>query len=215
VTRMLWLDTKDKKDKYLKARPRRVLLNGLVEVDWAAWGVDEIYLYIGSRASRRIRLTKQNLSRYFQGSGIMRFNASAKELETITLQTATSGVMGEAADTKVDVIRWGKPSKSNFTGTPLGLAVAAPKMALLTSDGLWTATVGIEDPPPTKLAFTRVTKDTPKAWLALAALDEKFVVLRQTSQDGLQVALYGSDGRPDEVPPVDLPGDLQGLISQS
>src|SRR5688572_1935702 len=109
--------------------------------------------------------------------------------------------------------------KSEFTGRPVGLAVAAPRIALLTTDGLWTAKVGDHDfsdnisyESVEKVEFKQATTDKPKAWLALAALGDRFVALRKTNQDDLQVALYTSTGTPDDILPLDLPSDLRPLM---
>ena len=231
VVKVLSLDVYTKaKYGYVEARPQRVLPFGLVEIDWAAWGVDKVTLEAGS-VSRTIPLTDMTLSGFRQGAGVMRLNAGKPESDKQPLETAIDlflelkGVRKRETDTRFKVIPWRKMLKSDFTGQPVGLAMAAPHLALLTTDGLWTANVGNDDFTPInydqidKVSFTHVTKtEKPKAWLALAALefsavDKKFVVLRQTSQDDLQVALYNSsDGKPYEVAPVDLPADLRPLM---
>jgi len=225
VVRMLSLDVYTKeKYSYVDARPARVLPFGLVEIDWAAWGVDKVKVEAGG-ASRTIPLTDMTLSGFRQGMGVMRINAGKPESDKAPLQTSVDLYIElnkdfkPGASTKFKVIPWRKMQKSDFTGQPIGLAVAAPKMALLTTDGLWIANVNNDDFTPTnydnidQVHFTNTSKtDKPKAWLALTALDNGFVVLRQTIQDDLQVALYNSDGKPNDIPPLDLPADLRPLM---
>ena len=221
VVKMLSLDVFSKgKYGYLNARPRRVLPYGLVEIDWAAWGVKEVFIDAGG-AARKITLTDMTLSGSRQGEGVMRVTAGKpageQPLETnVDLNVEINKKMETQAETKFKVIPWRKMQKSEFTGQPVGMAVAAPQMALLTTDGLWIANVNIDDFTPInydqvqKVSFTNTTKtEKPKAWLALAASGGKFVILRQTNSDDLQVALYTNDGKPDEIPTLDLPPDLR------
>jgi hypothetical protein len=217
VVRMLSLDiASSKKYSYMNVRPPRVLPNGLIEIDWAAWGVEEVSIAVSGQTTRNIRLTQQNLSRFYQGNGVMRVTARKTETETVTLQGHLKQVLEKPRTATILVISWEKMMMPDFTGNPLGLTVMAPKIALLTSDGLWLAEVGNVDPSTSlkKLIFSKASKDTPKQWLALAAIEKRFVVLRRTSQDDLQVAPYNANGDPDEVPPVDLPGDLRALVGQ-
>lgn len=234
VVRMLSLDVYTKgKYGYVDARPQRVLPFGLVEIDWAAWGADKVTVEAGG-VSRTIPLTDMTLSGFRQGTGVMRINAGRPQSDkqpletTVDLSLEIKGVKKTEASTKFKVIPWRKMLKSTFTGQPVGLAVAAPDLALLTTDGLWIANVGNDDFTPInydqidKVSFNHATKtEKPKAWLALAALelsatDKKFIVLRQTSQDDLQVALYkSSDGKPDEIAPLDLPADLRPLMGHA
>lgn len=226
VVKMLSLDvhTRDKY-AYVNARPNRVLPSGLVEIDWAAWGVDEVFLEAGG-AARKIPLTELTLSGDHQGMGVMRITAGQPRLDqpvletTVNLNIELEDKPRTEATTKFSVIPWRKMQKSTFTGNPAGLAVAGPLMALLTTDGLWMASVGPDDFNPInydrveQVSFTLTTADKPKAWLALAALEKKFVVLRQTNQDDLQVALYNSEGKPDGLP-IDLSSDLRPMLKRA
>ncbi|HEY0365814.1 MAG TPA: hypothetical protein VGC73_05025, partial [Pyrinomonadaceae bacterium] len=166
------------------------------------------------------------LSGQSQGVGVMRITAPKAERETdfkvnLNIEIDKKPRM-EASDT-FKVVPWRKMLKSEFTGQPVGLAVAAPKMALLTTDGFWIATVGEHDfsedrsyESVEKVEFKRPTAtDRPKAWLALAAFNNKFVALRQTNQDDLQVALYTAGGEPDPILPIDLPPDLRPFMNRS
>src|ERR1700752_1279517 len=210
VARMLSLDiaTADKKG-YLQARPSRVLPYGLVELDWAAWGVKEVRI-TAPGAFREFQLTDMTLSGYAQGTGVVRSNArmtGSEDQITAALYLKIQGAMQKAREATYTVVPWTKVDKKPvFTGRPLGLSVAAPKMALLTTDGLWIAEVGTEDEfdGVSAVEFTKANTDRPRAWLAIAALGAKFVVLRQTDQNGLQVALYRANGTLDEIPPLDL-----------
>ncbi len=194
---------------YLKARPSRVLPFGLVELDWAAWGVNKVRI-TAPGAFKEFKLTDMTLSGFAQGTGVVRSNARMTEIETqITadLYIEIQRKMEKSREATYAVVPWTKmDQKSNFTGKPLGLAVAAPTMALLTTDGLWLAEVGTEDQFDgiNELKFTKANTDKPRAWLAIAALGDKFVVLRQTDQNDLQVALYKANGTLDGIPPLDL-----------
>jgi hypothetical protein len=228
VVKMLSLDVYTKgKYAYVNARPHRVLPFGLVEIDWAAWGVKTVKLDAGG-VTRTIPLTDMTLSGDYQGMGVMRINAgkpaSDKDVleTTIDLDIEINNELKTEATTKFRVIPWRKMLKSNFNGQPIGLAIAAPKMALLTTDGLHIADVGNDDFTPinydqkNNVPFEQPgATDKPKAWLALAALENDFVVLRQTNEDDLQVALYTADGRPGSIAPVDLPADLRPLMAPS
>jgi hypothetical protein len=75
VVRMLTLDTSNKKYGYVAARTAKVLPYGLIEVDWAAWGVKQVELSVG-HTTRVIKLTQQTLGRFFEG---MRCDAGQRE----------------------------------------------------------------------------------------------------------------------------------------
>jgi hypothetical protein len=207
-------------DKYshLSVYPTTVLPNGLFDISWAVWGVEKATLKVGKDYHDDLDLTEQNLSRHYQGTGIQQFGAPNEPGTEISIRLI---IMNDpkhktSKHDSISVAEWVDP-KPKFTGQPLtgrplGLAVATPKMALLTSEGLWTATVGERDSTkPTDLNFSKVNTDAPKAWLALAAFDKNFVVLRRTAADGLQVANYLSDGKPDGAA-VDLPEEVQEMV---
>ena len=209
VIKMLSLDIySSAKYGYVAARwPRRVLPYGLVEVDWAAWGVKSVILEtIG--ASRQVPLTGMSVTGFLQGVGVMRITAG-KAVEEKSVPVTLNVELGEFSQvepTNYKVIPW-TPLQSEFTGRPIGLAVAVPNMALLTTDGLWITKVEEHDTfePNEELEFIKISTPEPKAWLAIAALGNEFVILRQTKQDDLQVALYSFDGLPSDIPPLDLP----------
>jgi len=213
VVRMLWLDTANDQFSYVNVRPDKVLPHGLVEIDWAAWGVPQVEIAVGTHTTRIIELTQQTLGRFYEGSGVMRVTANKPKSETDSgeavnliaqpLNKQTSSIL---------VITWESMTKPDLTGQPLGLAVAAPKLAALTTDGLFIAEVGNFDPQLRlkKLPFKKVSTETPKQWLALTAVDKRFVVLRRTNGDDFEVAPYKADGSADEIPPITLP-DLRTL----
>jgi hypothetical protein len=201
---------------FLGTRPLRVLPHGLVEIEWAAWGTNAVQIYAGD-ASRKIPLTDMTLSGFLQGAGVMRVTASKAVTATdVRLVIEVDKSPKVEAEARFEVVQWKSMKPSQFTGQLLGLAVAAPKMALLTTDGLWIAKVGADDfdgGDDTAIAFSRpATTDRPKAWLALAALGQRFVALRQTNENDLQVAFFNSDGNPDEVLPIDLPPDMRRFM---
>ncbi|HKG47207.1 MAG TPA: hypothetical protein VKB02_10795 [Pyrinomonadaceae bacterium] len=221
VARMLSLDVYTTgKYGYVAARPHRVLPLGLVEIDWAAWGFNAVTLFAGD-GSRRIPLTDMTLSGSLQGMGVMRVTAGKPEKVTETkvkLVIEVDQKQKTEATASFDVVPWRTMLKSDFTGQPVGLAVAGPNIALLTTDGLWIAKVGEHDfdgadyESVTKVTFTRKTTDTPRAWLAIAAFGKRFVVLKHTNDLDVQVAFFNSEGGPDEVLPIDLPADLRRIV---
>jgi len=217
VNRLISLDTYEKgKYSYVNASPNRVLPNGLVEIYWAAWGVKDLTILINSGATRKIPLTEQNAFRTYQGDGVMRFNSREPKLENIGLQIEIGDEPPRTdSNAQVTVVHWEKLNKPVFTGKPIGFAVAEGRLALLTSDGLFIADVGeSESSRPKHPVFSKAATDTPKAWLAIAALDKGFVALRRTSNDDLQVARYLSNGQPDGLA-VDLDASLKPMTRRS
>ncbi|HST20413.1 MAG TPA: hypothetical protein VLR90_04815, partial [Blastocatellia bacterium] len=231
VIKTLMFDLKSS-EKYarLKVHPGRVLPNGLFDIDWAVWGVNRATLQIGNDYGENIELTEQNLSHHFQGSGVWRFGAQSEPgREDITLniyldpteEDKKKGHVEVAEDkyqTSIDVAKWMSKQevyKQPLTGKSVGMAVAIPKLALLTTEGLWIATVGERDSTgPDTYSFSKVETDKPKAWLGIVAFEKGFVALRQTDSDELQLARYSSEGKPDGLA-VDLPGTVRALLGQS
>lgn len=215
VVRMLSLDTANNKFSYVNLRPDKVLPHGLVEIDWAAWGVRQVQIAVGTHTTRVINLTQQTLGRFYEGSGVMRLSAS---------KPLSPGVSEEAVNllaqplrkqtSSITVITWEHMVKPDLTGQPLGLAVVGDKLCALTTDGLSIAFVGEVDPDPQlkKLIFKKVSRETPKQWLALTGVDQRFVVLRRTAQDDLEVAPYKKDGSVDEIAAITLP-DLRSIVN--
>ena len=214
VVRMLSLDTANNKFSYVNVRPDKVLPHGLVEIDWAAWGVRQVQIAVGTHTTRVINLTQQTLGRFYEGSGVMRLSAG---------KPLSLGVSEEAVNllaqplrkqsSSITVITWEHMIKPDLTGQPLGLAVVGDRLAALTTDGLSIAVVGEidSDPQLKKLIFRKVSKETPKQWLALKGTGQRFVVLRRTNDDDLELAPYKKDGNVDEILPITLP-DLRSLV---
>jgi hypothetical protein len=218
VFRMLSLDVYTKgKYGYLEARPVRVLPYGLVEIDWAAWGFNFVIIETES-GSRKIPLTDMTLSGFRQGVGVMRITAGNPDKfkeSKVRLNIEADQRLRNEAETTFNVVAW-TGLNPTFTGQPIGLAVAAPKMALLTTDGLWIAKVGEFDLDDSDepLTFTRpAAADAPKAWLGIAALGKRFVVLKQTKDNDLQVAFFNAEDATDTVVPIDLPAELRRLLA--
>lgn len=214
VVRMLSLDTLSRKYTYLSARPTKVLPHGLIEIDWAAWGVEQVMLSVGNQASRVVRLTQQTLGRSYEGSGVMRVTAGGNTASEVCRIDAPSGDQGSQT---VSVISWVHMDKSDFTGQPLGAAVIAPRLMVLTTDGLFVADVGEADPISalTKLMFRKIDTPDPARWHALSAVGGRFVALRRTGQNDLEIAPFRADGSADEIPPLNLPADLRPLVARS
>ena len=205
---------------YLSVRPKPSLPYALVDIDWAVWGVKSITLKIGAGQEYDPPLTKQNLSRDYQGSGTWAIHAPEPKLDTegvkqiyMKIKQGTKPV--DFVETTLQVTNWETRVKPKFTGTPLGLAVAAPKIALLTTDGLWIGRVGNNDQDLVKHpVLKKVEAGTAKAWIALTTLNKDFVVLRQTAEGGLQVARFkNSDERIGT--PIDLPYEVQWFVKRS
>jgi len=222
VVRVLSLDIKSpRKYGYLTVHPDRILPYGPIVIDWAAWDVDPVIIDTGS-TSYRFRLTDMTRSDSRQGIGIVRSDAGAPDpgkeaTDKNVYLRAEVGEVFQGVPAGYSVMAWRKMAKSTFTGEPVGLAIAADgKMALLTSDGLWIARVGVDDQGYSKVTlvdFSRPTTpaDRPVTWRAIAALGSKFVVLRQTAQDVMQLALYSSAGTL-EGAPIDLPNEVRQLL---
>jgi hypothetical protein len=215
VSRMLTLDTLANQYVYIEPHPREVLPHGLVEVDWAVWGVRRVVLRFGNDTSQFVELTQQTLGHFYQGTGVMRATASGTAAtETCSIRDDASTTHGEK---HISIIKWAPLGKPNVTGQPLGMAVIAPKLLLLTSDGLFVATVGVKDPvtPQTSLDFTKINATAPAQWLALASVGNRFVALRRTAQNDLEVAPYKAvDGTPDTMAPLNPPADLRSLVTR-
>lgn len=210
VTRMLTLDTVNS-DKYLFVNPRPVpvLPYGLVEIDWSAWGVHQIEIRVGSRETRLVILP----GRIPEGSGVMRINAAKTSVSEPVILSAQE--VGMHKSENIMMTSWLEVTSQGFSGQPLAMAVAAPKLALLTIEGLFIAEVGLRDSGNSseRLQFTKSNVPAPKQWLALTSLNSRFVALRRTTQDDLEVAPYKLDGSADAIPPVTLPADLRLLVA--
>ncbi len=79
VVKMLSFDTPNHNYLYVDARPDKVLPYGLVEIDWAAWGVKDVTIEVGTHTTRKIPLTQQTLGRFYEGTGVMRFSAAQSD----------------------------------------------------------------------------------------------------------------------------------------
>jgi hypothetical protein len=218
IVRMLTLDTRNEQFSYLCPRPGRVLPYGLIEIDWAAWGVKDVMISVSGHSTRTIDLTRQTLGRFYEGSGVMRIVAT-KEIEgerTRSEQIKLTAPPEKPQTEMVEVVPWmSLTTTPKIEGTPVGLAVIAPKIALLTDSGLYIAHVGEGDSgPPTKLAFSLKATSAPSTtWSALAAVDERFVCLRMifAGTADLELAPFTVGGNPDEIPPVTLPAAVRPL----
>jgi hypothetical protein len=213
VVRMLSFDTKNHKYLYLSIYPKDVLPHGLLEINWAAWGVSEITLNVSSsnvrHTTRTIQLTQQTKGRSFEGTGVMRVSAS-KTGEKVVLSAESM----EPESKDASVVSW-EPMLNSNVKDPLAMAVLAPKLAVLTAEGLFITDVGESDPVQrlTKLTFTKTSTEVPKQWLSLAAGEQRFVVLRRTKDDDLEVAPYTIDGKPENIPPITLPAYVRPLFA--
>jgi len=217
VVRMLTLDTPNHKYSYVYIHPEKVLPNGLLEINWAAWGVKEVELVVSNlnrtHTTRTIKLTQQTKGRFFEGNGVMRVSAGNTAQEKATLLASPiKGTAGEAI-----VVSWEQMIKPDLGGQPLAMAILTPKLAVLTNEGLFIADVGEFDPETAlkKLHFTKVSRETPKQWLSLAAVDNRFVTLRRTNKDNLELAPYKLNGTVDDIPPLTLPEFLQPLVTEA
>jgi hypothetical protein len=204
VVKMLSFDTPNHKYLYVDARPDKVLPYGLVEIDWAAWGVDKVTIEVGTHTTRVIPLTQQTLGRFYEGTGVMRI--SAAQSDTIELKAASIN----KESTSVKVLKWDhleKPSDSK--GNVKGLACIAPYLAFLTTSGLYLAEVGHVDPghPVTSLPWIQKTPDTALIWQALTAVEKRFVCWRRNGTN-FEVVSFTPDGKPEDFPPLTLPPEF-------
>src|SRR6185503_18367893 len=155
---------------YLDVRPSIVLPQSIVEVNWAVWDVKQVWLWVGGDHIE-LTLTEQGPSEMFQGSGVWRLPAPKKDGDVSVwmeiLQKGQEEHKYRARDARFTVNNWIK--NSDFSGKAIGMAGAAPKLALITAEKLWLADVGHTD-PSTAPDFKEVRIDTPpKAWRAIAA----------------------------------------------
>ncbi|HEX7318177.1 MAG TPA: hypothetical protein VF297_30010 [Pyrinomonadaceae bacterium] len=204
---------------YLNVRPGSILPNGQVEIDWAVWGVESAAIKLGTRLKLNLELTEQNLSRWYQGTGVWRVHArgdmrSDQPSEPVRLFITTDGQETFWKDTAIIANPWEKiEEKRVFEGKPLALAVTDGHMALLTSSGLWTAEVGKGDKDLKDPDFKK-SQIAGKAWYALGALGNNFVLLRQTEGGDVVLERYNTKRERIKLP-VTLPGDFQSLARRT
>jgi hypothetical protein len=211
VIRTLILDiTSSDQHSYLSVRPKRVLPYGQILVHWAVWGVASARIRIANRRSLKLDLTEQDLTHKYQGTGWWKEQALNIN-ETVKLILENTNFEDLKADIEVAAWQAVTNPKPKYTGKPVGLAVVAPNMALLTSDGLWIGKVGKDDKDLTSPNFRKISTDKPKAWIALSTFKQSFIALQQTNQDGLQLVRYSSDGKP-QGEPVNLPDFIMLIL---
>ncbi len=212
VVRTLQLAVKSADNySYLGVRPPKVMPHGTLEVDWAVWGIEKTWLSVGNDYEIELNLTEQDINQAYQGSGIWRVVApQAPGTVSALLELQVEKKRQHSKTVEFIVAAWQHDTVS-FSGKPVGLAVKAPKLALLTTEALLLAEVGFSDSGPLDLDFKRVAIENAKAQLAIAATDTGFVVLQQTNKDGLQLVRYLDDGTRDGLP-VDLPDTVQQLV---
>ncbi len=229
VIRTLQLDIDSAQDySYLAVRPNFVLPSGYVDIDWTVWGIEEAIIRVGTRKELPLRLTEQNLTLHYQGSGTVRVRARGLKREegvktpikvTKTENVNLAIVMGDNEtswkDAQIKVNPWNSLGNPAFSGKPVGLAYAAERLALLTDKGLWIADVGEDDyHEDEKVKFNQIATSEAKAWLALAAVGDHFVALRRTADDGLQLVRYNAEGKQQKLP-IDLPGSVKALVGRA
>jgi len=213
ITRVLSLDIANNKYTYLNPRTLTVLPNGLMEIDWAAWGVKQVILTISDHSTRVIQLTQQTMGRNPEGTGIMRLSAR-KPLETITLTTQPA--LDKPKQRTVTVVSWEKMGKPDIGLYPHGIAVIAPKMAVLALEGLFIAEVGESDPenPLTKLNFEKKSGIEQIEWHSLTAADNRFLVMRRVNPEtnpDYDIVPFTIEGKPDVMTPVTLPREIANV----
>ena len=218
IVRMLSLDTKNRNYTFLSPRPGLVLPYGLIEIDWAAWGVKQVMISVSGHNTRTIPLTQQTLGRFYEGSGVMRITArKVVNKETATIEQISLNAPGLPSKSEtVTVVPWMPNTTPEIAGEPVGLAVIAPRIALLTTHALYVADVGHVDGSSfsAELDFTLKASPTGSSMFrALAAVDQRFVCVRMTMSKTAEVELapFTSDGEADKIPPVTLPPEVQPL----
>lgn len=207
IVKMLTLDTANKKHLYIGPRQGKVLPFGLIEMDWAAWGVPQVIITAGD-TTRVIKLTQQTFGGSFEGSGVMRVSAGKTGPETLLIEHKP-----ESRSKTVVVTSWQQMTKPDIAGEPLGLAVSAPKLALLTTQGLYIADVGKIDASTAlkKLMFVKKPGVTATQWFALTGLGNRFFCLKRNDPD-IDLAPFTIDGTPEAIPPLALPRDLSRIL---
>ena len=214
VVRTLLIDIySSAKHANVSVRPNNILPNGEVQVYWTVWGIHKASLRIGKRKEINLELTEKDSDRNFQGTGIWPLNAlSNQEVELVRLTVENDQDFNAPVDAWINVTPWEERDKVRFTGKPIAMAVAVPKLALLATDGLRIKHVGINDQEK-ESSFLPASGDGAKAWLALTAFDKDFVVLRQSEKETLQLARYTADGNKKGLP-IDLPGTFETIVRQ-
>ena len=141
----------------------------------------------------------------------MRLSAR-KPLETVTLTTQPA--LDKPKQRTITVVSWEKMGKPDIGLYPHGIAVIAPKMAVLALDGLFIADVGESDPedPLTKLSFQRKTDLKPIEWHSLTAAGNRFLAMRRIDPNpDYEIAPFTIDGNPDVMAPVTLPREVVNI----
>lgn len=210
VVRMLSLDTANKKYTYIDPHPLKVLPYGLIEIYWAAWGVRQVELDVSNHTTRVIKLTQQTLGRSFEGEGVMRVSARKTNAETVIINAPPEKQRSKI----ITVVSWERMEKPDVEGHPWGMAVIAPKIGLLTFEGLHIAEVGEFDDEVAikKLMFVKKTPRTPTEWAAMTAVEKRFICLRRNDPNpDFELAPFSADGNPDEIPPFTLPPEIRNF----
>ena len=216
VIRTLTLDIYSA-DQYsnLLVRPHRVLPYGKVEIDWAVWGVQKADISVGDLFFD-LELTQQNLFRTFQGTGTWAIHATAnKGSETVSLNVTNAPNIKGVKKVTFEVITWKRiEEQPSYGGVPFGLAYAEETgtLALLTTDGLYTAGVGRNDQELKEPVFVKAQAEA-KAWHRITALDSGFVVLKQAADENLVVERYDAKGQRTKSP-VTLPEEFKTMLKE-
>jgi hypothetical protein len=203
VVKMLSFDTPNHKYLYVEARPDKVLPFGLVEIDWAAWGVEQVRIDVGTHTTRVIPLTQQTLGRFYEGTGVMRIGAT----KTDEIDLRATGI--NKASTNVKVAIWEKLDRFDYKTALRGMTVIGPYMALLTVAQLYHGEVGHVDPevPMTALPLVKITGESTLIWQAITAVENRFVCMRRNGTN-FEVVAFTPDGKPDDFPPLTLPPEF-------
>lgn len=195
---------------HVSVRPDGVMPNGQVQIKWAVWGVSSASIKVGRRLSLDLELTEQNLSGWYQGTGVWRVNATSTiEREQVRLSITTQGDESHPVTADINTNLWEKiPDAPAYTGRPLAMAVAADHLGLLTTDGVWVAKVNTIDEGPQEPGFSRLQWIN-KSWHGLAALGRNFAALFRQSDDNFVIECYDKDGRIQGG--MTMPGDFQAV----
>jgi hypothetical protein len=210
VIRMLSLDTANKKYTYIDPHPLKVLPFGLIEIDWAAWGVKQVEIDVSNHTTRVIKLTQQTLGRSYEGTGVMRVSARKTNTETVIINAPPEKQRSKI----ITVVSWERMEKPDVTGHPWGMAVIGSKLGLLTFQGLYIAEVGEFDQEVAlkKLMFAHKASVSNAEWAAMTAVDKRFVCLRRIDPNpDFELAPFTADGNPDEIPPFTLPVHVRNI----
>jgi hypothetical protein len=198
---------------HVSVRPDGVMPNGQVQIKWAVWGVETASIKVGIRQSLELKLTEQNLSGSYQGTGVWRINAASNVATERVRLSITQGDETHAVTSEINTNLWEKISDSPaYTGRPVAMAVAEGHLGLLTTEGVWVAKVNAMDEGSQEPKFSKLQWSN-KSWHGLAALGPHFAALFRQPDDNFVIECYYKDGR--ILDGMTMPSDFQAVARRT